>query len=372
VLAGTATVLVIEHQLQATLREENESLRRQVTQLQAENEDLSNRMGRSKMRAPRLPAPPVQVSSVPQAAGIDDLRATNLYSRFKNGTPKLTADQAKIYLKENGRSAAALLAAFRTTGDPALLAEAMQKYPADPQVNFEAVFKKDLSPEERRRWLDSFKQSAPGNALADYLSAAEHLRSGRADEAVKDLISASGKEQFEDYTQDRIQNDEEAFLSAGYSVAEAKTASSMQLLLPQLLQMKELGLQTIDLARSYQQAGDEASGQAALQMVALLGQRYSHVTPGQPEISQLVGMALERMALGKMDPNSPYGSNGQTVQDRLNQLARQRESLDELNRQLEPLLPNLSDQDWIIYKDRWRLFGEEAGLRWVINKHGRK
>ena len=100
--------------------------------------------------------------------------------------------------------------------------------------------------------------------------------------------------------------------------------------------------------------------------------RYSTVTPGEAEISQLVGVALERMALARMDSNSPYGSGGQTVQDRLNQLAQQRESLADLNRQLEPLLPKLSDQDWIIYKDRWRIFGEEAALRWVINKHGSK
>ncbi len=85
-----------------------------------------------------------------------------------------------------------------------------------------------------------------------------------------------------------------------------------------------------------------------------------------------MGISLERTALGKMDPTAPYGSSGHTVQDRLNLLARQRESLDELNRQLEPLLPKLSDQDWIIYKDRWRIFGEEAVLRWVINKHGSK
>jgi RNA polymerase sigma factor (sigma-70 family) len=372
VLAGAATVLVIEHLSQVALREENESLRRQVTQLQTDRDDLSNRIARKSARAPRLPAPPVRASTAPPAPIIDELRATNLYARFKDGTPKLTTNQAETYLKENGRSAAALLAAFRTSGDPALLTEAMQKYPSDPQVNFEAVFKQDLPPEERRRWLDSFKRVASENALADYLSAADHFKAGLADQAVQDLVSASGKQQFADYTLDRVQNDEEAYLSGGYSVAEAKTASSMQLLLPQLLQMKELGLHTLELADSYQQAGDESSRQAALQMVATLGQRYSNVTPGEAEVSQLVGMYLERAALAKMDPDNPYGTGGQTVQDRLDQLSQQRESLRELNRQLEPLLSSLSDQDWIIYKDRWRLFGEEAALRWVINKHGPK
>ena len=94
----------------------------------------------------------------------------------------------------------------------------------------------------------------------------------------------------------------------------------------------------------------------ALQMAANLGQRYKS-TPGETEVSWLVGMAVEGIALNAMDPNSPYGGDGQTVQDRLNQLNQKKAELKELNAQLEPLLPNLSDQDWISYKDRWRVFG---------------
>lgn len=371
VLAGAVTLLIFEHHLRVSLRAENERLRQQIFEAPIKDEK-SGRLDRNPALALRLPAPPLEFSAVPPPAVVDELRATNLYGRFKDGSPKLTAVQVEAYLAENGRSAAALLAAFRTSGDTTLLAEAMQKYPADPQVNFEAAFRKDLSAEERRQWLNSFKRSAPENALADYLSAADHFKSGLTDRGVEDLISASGKRGFADYSLDRVQNDEEAYLSAGYSVAEAKTVSSMQLLLPQLREMKELGLKTIELAGLYQQAGDDASAQAALQMVAMLGRRYSEVTPGEAEVSQLVGMALERAALGRMDPNTPYGPTGQTVQDRLNGLEQQQLALKELNRQLEPLLPGLSDQDWIIYKDRWRLFGEEAALRWVINKHGPK
>ena len=32
----------------------------------------------------------------------------------------------------------------------------------------------------------------------------------------------------------------------------------------------------------------------------------------------------------------------------------------------------LSDQDWISYKDRWRTFGEEAALRWMVSKYSQK
>jgi hypothetical protein len=91
-------------------------------------------------------------------------------------------------LEENRRSAESVLAAFRTTEDQAFLREAVEKYPKDPRVSFAAYFaarnQPDSSPEERRQRLDAFKQSAPDNALADYLSRTGALqlrpdRSGR-------------------------------------------------------------------------------------------------------------------------------------------------------------------------------------------------
>lgn len=371
VIAGVATPLLIQRQSQALLRDENLSLRRQLAQLQADNESLSNRIAQAgNLSVPRLPAPRMQAAAPPPGPAAVDMASTNLYARLKDKSPTLTDEQAAAYLKANKRSAASLLAAFRTTGDPALLAEAKQKYPNDPQVDFEAVFAKDASPEDRRQWLDALKQSAPGNALPNYLSALGFFQSGQTDQAVQDLIAAAGKAQFQDYTLDRIQDDEEAYLSAGYSVAEAKTISSMQLLLPQLAQVKELGQDMMGLANSYQTAGDPSSAQSVLQMTASLGQRYADLSEGEPEISQLVGMALEHIALGAMDPNSPFGSDGQTVQDQLDQLAQQKAALQELNAQVEPLFPLMSDQDWISYKDRWRLFGEEPAMRWVISKYG--
>jgi RNA polymerase sigma factor (sigma-70 family) len=371
VIAGAATTLVIQHQMQATLREENQSLRQHITQLEADNASLSDRFALARRaRTPRLPAPPMQVSPS-TTAPVEDLQPTNLYARFKDKQPKLTAEQVEAYLKANGRKASSLLAAYRTSGDPALLQEAMQKYPNDPQVAFEAVFKEDASPAERRQWLDAFKQSAPDNALANYLSALDYFKSGQTDQAVQELAAASGKQQFQ-YSLDRYQDDEEAYLAAGYSVAEAKKLASAWLLVPQLAPVKQLALNVVDLANSYRQAGDAASAQAALQMAVNMGQQFD-VSPGEYFlISQLVGRAVERIALSAMDPSSPYGGNGQTVQDQLNQLAQQGVALKELVAQYDPLVETMSDQDWIGYTDRRMIFGEEAAMRWVVGKYGQK
>jgi hypothetical protein len=92
----------------------------------------------------------------------------------------------------------------------------------------------------------------------------------------------------------------------------------------------------------------------------------------ETEVSRLVGMFVERAALNAMDPNSPYGNTGQTVQARMDQLAQQRTAINDLAQQAEPLLPTMSDQDWMSYKERWKLFGEEAASRWVISKYGRQ
>jgi len=377
VVAGVMTPLVVQHQTQVRLREENQSLRQQVkqaTQLAAENERLSKLLADAK-NAPvlRLPAPPMAPTVVPVETATDDLRSTNLIAQLLKGgdAPKLTTEQIDSYLKENRRNAASLLAAYRATNDPKLLQEAMERFPDDPQVAFHAVFKKDASPEERRQWLEAFKRNAPDNALASYLSALDYFKTGQANQAVQELIAASGRAHFQDYSADSVQNDEEAWRTAGYSVAESKTLASMLLVLPHLIQLKQLSQEMVSLANSYRQTGDEASAQAALQMGFNLGQRLDG-SPGQALISQLVGIAIQSIALRAMEPNSPFGSGGQTVKDQLDELTRQRAAIRELTSQFDSLQQRMSDQDWISYKDRWRAFGEMAALRWMIGKHGQQ
>ncbi len=366
VIVGAVTYSVMQHQAQGKLRARNESLQQQMAQIQAENERLS----KPPATTPHLPAPQIQMAVVAtNAPPEENVASTNLYARLVGKDPKLTHDQVETYLNANGRSAANLLAAFRTSGNPVLLKEAMEKYPNDTQVAFEAAISKDLSPEEQRQWLNTFEKSAPDNALANYLSALNYFNSGQIDQGVQELNAASGKH-FDDYTTGRIEDDMEAYLGAGYSMADAKVAACMQLMMPQLSQVKQLGRDTLDLANAYRQTGDNTSAQAALQMAENIGRQYANPSPGEPTISQLVGIWVAQHALQAMDPSAPYGNSGQTVQDQINQLAQQNTAVRTLNQQAEALLPAMSDQDWIIYKDRWLMFGEENAERWVVGKYG--
>ena len=76
------------------------------------------------------------------------------------------------------------------------------------------------------------------------------------------------------------------------------------------------------------------------------------------------------MALNAMDPNSVYGADGQTVQDQLNQISQTKATINALDAQTEPLMHNLTDQDWVNFTNRRMLFGEVAAMQWVVNKYG--
>jgi hypothetical protein len=61
-------------------------------------------------------------------------------------------------------------------------------------------------------WLDVLRQTSGGNSLPDYLSATAHFQAGDQSAAVQNLIAASGKAGFGDFSRDRIQGNEEAYL----------------------------------------------------------------------------------------------------------------------------------------------------------------
>jgi hypothetical protein len=370
-LVGAGAVFVIDRERSLTsLREENQSLRQKLAELEAERPDSSSRHAPpDATAAPRVAgtATPGATAAEPEAEA-----ATNRIARMLcDGPPRLTLEQLQRHLDENHRSASSLISAYRTSGDPALLREAMEKYPGDPAVAFEAIFKQDASPAERREWLDAFKRGAPENPLANYLSALEYFKTRQPDQALQELAATSDRQGLTDYTVERIRLDEEAYRAAGYSEGDAKMAATWGVPLPQLAQMRELGQQMINLAASYRQAGDDNSALATLQMAASLGQKMDASTGASvPIITRLIGVAVEKMALNAMDPSSAYGEG--TVQQRLDELSQRRESIRGLVSQSSPLQDQMTPGDWLTYNERTLSFGEENAIAWLLNKYAQK
>jgi tetratricopeptide (TPR) repeat protein len=316
---------------------------------------------------PRHPAPPLRAPASSVDEPVESLRPTNILTRLlnKEDPPTLTREQVEGYLRDNHRNAESLLGAFHATRVKSLLQEAKDKFPTDPHVELVAATQSD-TPEERRQWIDALKQSAPGNAMANYLSAADYFKSGKNDMALQE-IQVAGLKPLQDYQLEFLQNDQEAYRAAGYSEADARSLAALNLLLPDLGAYKNVGYSLVDLANSYRQANDTASAQAALQLALDLSQRVN--VPGSLTLVQsMVGLAIEQKALGTMDPNAQFGGANQTVQNQLDAIQQQRDAIKALNQQWTTLVPRMSDQDLANFFQRESSFGELAAEQWAVNK----
>ncbi len=378
VVTALGAALVLEHQAKTELRDEVDALRQRLAQSEKLGID-TQRLGRK----PRLPAPPMPVRAPSAEAALDTAPATNLLAQLLDGgAPKLGLQQVEAYLEQNHRNAESLLAAFRTTGDPRLLREALKNHPNDPRVHFAAYFAPVLDPalgaefppEERQRQLEALQKAAPDNALPNYLSAFDCFKAGQTDQAVRELAAAAAKPQLQDYSLDFVQGAEEAYRAAGYSVAQAKAAADFELPIPQFARLKRLSLDMADLVRAYRQAGDETSAQATLQIGLDLGRRLDDPRAFSV-IQNLVGTQIQGNLLATMEPGSPCGDTGQTVQNQLDALAQRTQTLRGAmlmdNGQLQPissLVQGLSESDLISFLDRMRLSGTWEATQWARNR----
>jgi hypothetical protein len=289
--------------------------------------------------------------------------------RIMKGETNLTlsAQQLQEFLDKNHRNAESLLGAYRASRDTNLLKEATEKFPNDPRVAFEAAFFRP--PEERRKWLDMMKQSAQENALPNYLSAASYFKSGQPDQAMQDLVAAANKPKYSDYSLDFLESSEEAYRAAGYSDAETDLVACTQLLLPHLAELRSVGRSLAENATTYQQSGDSASAQEALQMAVALGKQLD-----QPDsftlIQKLVAISIQELAFKAMDQNDP------TVQTELAAIAQKRQAIRDLNQQFQALMSgpgdpgNSVEQGLVTFFQREKLFGAQSAMQWAVSKYG--
>lgn len=384
VVAGIATALVLEHQANE-LRRQNLSLQQQLewlAQLGVESQpkalatnrhsSLSEEQQRELLRLRgKLGVLRQEKDAVGKLQADNRRLGTHLSDQLLERNVQVNLAQLAPYLEARQRNAESLLAAFHVTGDPTALREALEKYPGDPRVNFAAAAAafRSSSPEERRQRLEALKQSAPDNALANYLSAQDYFKAGQTDQALQELVVAANQPNFQYYAGDFVQNLEEAYKSVGCSTAGAGVVAAYSLPVEQGAQLTGLSKNLAELATLYRQAGDEASAQKALQMGLALGRQVGEPAAGKPACLDLLGIEIERKFLAAMDPASPYDSSGTTVKGRLDELARKRESIKEVGGDGGIWVNQaLSEQDQIGFFERMKTSGELEALRWARSR----
>lgn len=314
-----------------------------------------------------------------------------------NAPPRLPRDVVENYLDGKGRDAASLLAAYHALADTNYLKEAAANFPADPKVQW-TVLMGNPSPEERLKWLESFKASSPENALANFLlagaylnghhtsesgpprvfgtdklSAREFLATSQAQAAIGELLEASRKPLFKDYLAESRLDEEALNLAAGRSPIQALLAARgwWQAVSPQAATLKAIGYDLEQLQKEYLNIGDTASAEHLTQIGLALAARLKGGDTGKIASNRLNGLGLEALLMRSWDPNTSYDFlGGKTPTEKLEEIHQQREEIKTLLPAAQSLIRQMTEADVLSYWERAWQFGDVEAARWLLKQYG--
>jgi hypothetical protein len=288
------------------------------------------------------------------------------------GLPKIPREKVEEWLAKHNRNAMSLLAAFRALNDTNYLNEAETNFPNNPQVEL-AILAHDEFPQDRRKWLDLFKDSSPSNSLANYLSAQDYFKSGNSEAAIKELLAASGKSQFDASLTETKLDEEDLYLSAGYSTldsAKESVAGWYQDDASELATFKQLAQGIAGLQEQEISSGDTGSAASLAQMGIAFADQLNSEDSGKYFINQLVGIAIKNVVLSQLEPNTSYDFlAGQTPNQIITQYKEQKAAFRELSQNFQAAYPNLMPEEMTSYLNRENIYGEIPAMQWVVQQH---
>jgi len=280
----------------------------------------------------------------------------------------VSSEQVQAFLARNQTNGEALLAAFNASGDLDFLREAERRYPKDPLV-MAAVLGSEAMPEKRGELLDQLKQASPDNPLANYFAAREALKNQQPAEAFNEMLEASTKPRFTDFTLERAQGLEELYLSAGHSSSEAKALATMGVDEPSLPMLRDLASGLSALERKYAAGGDARSAELVAKQGLALSVNIANAGT-RSLATQLLADSAERSFLSPLNPQGSYNFLSQTPQERLSQLGQDRQTVLNGMEFYDNWLRTASETQLIPYFDRVRLYGEASALNWARTQTG--
>ena len=205
--------------------------------------------------------------------------------------------------------------------------------------------------------------------MAIYLAAREYFNSGKHDEAIKELVEATRKPVFQDYTTDSLLALEELSRDAGLSPLEAWTtalAGWASEHMTELAQLKNLTHGVVDLRKQYQTAGDAQSVEHLSQLAVALAGRLNSGDESKFMMNQLVGIAIEGLSLGQLPQDTPFDFlAGKTPKERADELLQQSQELNSLARNFASVFSDMTENERTAYCEKFRLDGELEAMRWL-------
>jgi hypothetical protein len=279
---------------------------------------------------------------------------------------KLSEQDVYLYVQAKGSNALSLVAAFESTRDKDYLKTATEKFPNDPFVQAKALMWLDMLDEERAKRIEDFKKSAPTNSFANFLAAQMAMKRGDTKAALAELAAAKDKG-YDEYDRESAQGLEDAYLFAGRPEAEAKTLGMSEITLPQLAQFKMMGREFVDMAEKAAASGDTKTQQELLMVNWAIGQKLRESTGLTPVITELVGIAMQNITLGKWPADAPIMDQSKDDVVAGNMAARK--ELQSLGPVFDKWFPTAPDEEIISYMDTLKISGERQAFAWLREQH---
>ena len=321
---------------------------------------------------PSAPGPQLPPAAKPSAAPSKrEAPGQTILQRAVEGDAsvfKLSPEQVQAFLMKNATNAESLLAAFNVSGDKEFLREAVRRSPDSPFV-LAAALAHDALPDQRRELIDRFKELAPDNPLANYLSARDHLKNQQPDLAFRELTEAASKNGFHDFTIERIQGLEDIYLDAGYTAAEAKALAMAGVQLKSIVQVGQLGRDISALQQQYAAAGYAPGAETLARIGLTLAADLTQGT-GNTFIGQMTGFRVERELLRALDANATYDFIPQPINERLAHIEAQERSIREACQFFDQWMRTANEGQLISFFDRLKLYGEPAAVTWARTQVG--
>ncbi len=293
-------------------------------------------------------------------ADIPKDRFQEIAKRMNGGSERvsLTSQQIEAYLTKENRSRGALLAAYQMSHDQAYLEEVLKKFPNDPQVLL-IIARNENDPAKRLTIYDQMKSVDAGNGLPDLMAAKALFDLGKNDEALA-RVGQAATNPFNHFVQSSLQNTQEAFASAGYSVTEAKLLAFSSQDIPDLFQSTKVANKLREMKLAYIEAGDEASAtQVDSTLLALARQHGQSATV----VDQVIGFAYERSIIE--DDESEEANQARADFD------RRRDAIFNPALKVVAMMSSnaVSESDWGNYFDRLKALGEISANQWLLEKY---
>lgn len=280
------------------------------------------------------------------------------------GLTSVAREELESWLEAGHTNAADLLAARQLGGGKEFLLRALQEFPNDPAVLLASISLDD-DPASQRERLDRLKHAAPSNALANYLAAREAFKAGDPERAVAELMAASGKSQFEDYTRTSWSAAESLLRDLGRSDAEAAALGGSSVLLPHLAEMKAVATELAELQKAAAAAGDAARVEQLAELGWRLGQQLTEGPGSQHLIGELVGLTLQQITLRSLDDGATLPFLNEEVGATRTEINDRRAALRQVGPEFETWMQRASEPEILQYYQILRAQGESRALQWL-------